>query len=289
MKFITFVFLSTSFCYVHFVSANNSVKNKASLKSIFKDNSQESYASNSLTAEALDLKKEEGQKVALLKNQNLNHKNQKNSFFKEKSILEIGLEYPLHFGLNFKYYLADSIYSRFGLSFVNELFLDSFVKLMPFFGYFNNEEAELMSKLINNSIYMDWRLGWFPYHEDKNGGPYLEFGLSGMALGGGDVSGLTLSKVLDESEFNTEDYYGFRTSTFNGSFHIGYQVPLERLRFNVEAGAIKIMKASLKDIQDDDGLTGQKMNQDQKKSVQAFLKNKGWIFPTVSASFGLSF
>lgn len=290
---LSLVFTATSVA-ANVVATNNDTNNINNLvagKDIVIKNSVEdvkaTYESNTLTSATLEATKNK-RKVANALSEGFSSAGA--NFFEERSAIEIGLEYPLHFGFNFKYYLVEGFYTRLGASFMSKFFLDSFVKVMPFFGHLNGEESDLISKLLSNSIYLDWRLGWSPYYKDKDGGPYLEVGVSRMFLGGGDISGLTLSKVLVDDNFNTAVNYNLRTNTVSGNFHIGYQVPLERLRFNVEVGVIKIINATFAKAQEDsEGFLGEKMNETQKISVKSFLEKKGWIFPTVSASIGLAF
>ncbi len=202
------------------------------------------------------------------------------------SMLEIGFEYPLNFGTHVKYYVSENFYSRLGVGFMAEFFLGSFAKLMPYFGYLNNHETSLISEIFKNSFYTDLRLGWFPYAQSAKGGPYVELGVSGMFLGRGKVSGFTLSKSLNLEDLDSTGYYSLKTNAYNGTFHIGYQVPFERLKINIEVGIIKILHTQLKPF---DSIDTKQLNVAQKEKFQNFLKEKGWIFPTISGWIGFSF
>ena len=227
-------------------------------------------------------------------------KKQKASFEKEKNretsidtldndnrFLEFGLEYPINFGLHLKYLLSDSFYFRLGLGFMHGFFLDSFEKLSPSFGWLNEEEAKLISDTFENSMYIDFRLAWSPYFKESGGGPYLELGLSRMLYGKGKLKGINLSKVISDSNFEESTSYLAKTNTYNATFHIGYQIPLEKLKLNIEVGLIKILTTN---IISEPSLTVEKLfDEKQENSFKKFLQNKGWIFPTVSGWISFAF
>lgn len=201
--------------------------------------------------------------------------------------LEFGLEYPINFGLHLKYLFSDSLYARLGFGFMHGFFLDSFEKLSPSFGWLNGEEAELISDTFKNSLYLDFRLAWSPYFKDSGGGPYLELGLSRMLYGKGKLKGINLSKVISDSSFEESTSYLAKTNTYNATFHIGYQIPLEKLKLNIEVGLIKILTAN---IVSEPSLTAEKLfDEKQENSFKKFLQNKGWIFPTVSGWISFAF
>ena len=205
---------------------------------------------------------------------------------KPNRFLEFGLEYPTSFGINLRYLLTDSVYVRFGLGFMSEFFLESFEKIADSFGYLKEEEARLLSDTLQNSMYMDFRLAWAPYLKSKGGGPYLEFGLSHSLFGKGELDGVNLSRVLDDNSFGVEKYSA-KTNTYNANFHVGYQIPFEKVKLNFEIGLIKILYTELLD---ETSLTAPKTFSDsQKKKFQAFLKKKGWIFPTFSGWISFAF
>ena len=205
----------------------------------------------------------------------------------DSRFLEFGLEYPINFGLHLKYLLSDSFYARFGLGFMHGFFLDSFEKLSPSFGWLNGEEAQLISDTFENSMYLDVRLAWSPYFKESGGGPYLELGLSRMLYGKGKLKGTNLSEVISDSSFEELNSYSAKTNTYNATFHIGYQIPFEKLKLNIEVGLIKILTAS---IVSEPTLTAEKLfDEKQETSFKKFLHNKGWIFPTVSVWIGFVF
>ena len=210
---------------------------------------------------------------------------QSNSLF-DYSTVEVGFEYPLNFGTHIKYYLSKNFYSRLGVGFMAEFFLGSFAKLAPYLGYLNNHEATVISHIFESSFYTDLRFGWFPYAQSSDGGPYLELGVSGMFFGRGQVSGFTLSKALN-LELDSVGHYSIKTNAYNGTLHIGYQIPFERLKLNIEAGFIKIFHTQLRSA----SVIGapNQLNAEQKKVLQRFLHKKGWIFPTASGWIGFSF
>ncbi len=205
----------------------------------------------------------------------------------DSRFVEMGLEYPINFGLHLKYLLNDSVYARLGLGFMPSLFLDSFEKVSPVFGWLTKEEASLISDTFENSMYLDFRLAWSPYFKSPDGGPYLELGLSRILYGKGDLRGKFLNKTLASAAFEESVTYSAKTHTYNATFHIGYQIPLEKLKLNIEAGLIKILAL---DITSKTSLTAtQSLTAEQEKSFRSFLIKKGWIFPIVSAWISFAF
>jgi len=84
--------------------------------------------------------------------------------------------------------------------------------------------------------------------------------------------------------------YSAKTTTYNGTIHIGYSIPFEKIKFNLEAGVIKIFHASFMDLDKDQISIGSEvLSKDQKKLFQNFLEKRGWIFPTVSGWISFSF
>ena len=201
--------------------------------------------------------------------------------------LEFGLEYPTSFGVNLRYLLTDSLYARFGLGFMSQFFLDSFQKTADTFGYLNEEEAKLLSDTLKNSLYLDLRLAWAPYLRSEGGGPYLELGLSHSRYGKGELKGITLSQVLSNDSFDEIKKYSAKTNTYNVNFHVGYQIPFEKVKLNFEIGLIKILYTELLDEASVD--FPELLSESQKKSFQDFLETKGWIFPTFSGWISFAF
>ena len=202
--------------------------------------------------------------------------------------LEFGLEYPTSFGANLKYLLTDSVYARFGLGVMSEFFLDSFEKIADSFGYLNQEEAKLLSDTLKNSLYLDFRLAWAPYLRSEGGGPYLELGLFHSRYGKGELRGINLSQVLDDDSFETAKYLA-RTNTYNASFHVGYQIPFEKMKLNFEIGLIKIFHAELLDEAPSPASSAKVFSESQQRAFQDFLETKGWIFPTFSGWISFAF
>ena len=204
-----------------------------------------------------------------------------------KRFLEVGLEYPTSFGVNLRYLLTDSVYARFGLGFMSEFLLNSFEKIADSFGYLNQEEAKLLSDTLKNSLYLDFRLAWAPYLKAEGGGPYLELGLSHSRSGKGGSRGITLNQVLEDDSFDETKRYSLRANTYNFNFHVGYQIPIEKVRLNFEIGLIKILRTELlgeTSIDYPENLSGS-----QKNRFQDFLETKGWVFPTFSGWIGFAF
>ena len=205
----------------------------------------------------------------------------------DSRFLEFGLEYPINFGLHLKYQFGDSFYARMGLGFMHGFFLDSFERLSPSFGWLNQEEAKLISDTFENSLYLDFRLAWSPYFKESGGGPYLELGLSRLLYGKGKLTGINLIKATSSNSFEESASYLAKTNTYNATFHIGYQIPLEKLKLNIEVGLIRILTAS---IVSEPPLTAEKLfNEKQEIRFKKFLKDKGWIFPTVSGWISFAF
>ena len=200
--------------------------------------------------------------------------------------LEFGLEYPINFGIHLRYLINDDIYARMGFGFMPSFFLDTFKKLSPSFGYLNEEEAKLISDTFENSMYIEFRLVWSPYLKEASGGPYLEIGLSRMLYGKGELKGIDLNKVIEQNSFDELTNYSAKTNTYNATAHIGYQIPFEKVRLNLEVGLIKILHTK---ILSETSLESQLLDDNQQKIFTDFLKEKGWIFPTVSGWISFAF
>ena len=201
--------------------------------------------------------------------------------------LELGLEYPINFGIHLKYLFSSSAYARLGLGFMPSFFLDSFQKLSPSFGYLNEEEAKLISDTFQNSMYIDFRLAWSPYVKESGGGPYLEVGLSRILYGKGELKGSHLSKVITDNSFDELASYSAKTNTYNATAHIGYQIPFEKVKLNIEVGLIKILHTDI--LSETSSVASKLLTEQQKQSFKNFLKKKGWIFPTISGWISFSF
>lgn len=213
----------------------------------------------------------------------------KNSFSNNLSFnrfIELGLEYPASFGLNLRYLLTDNVYARLGVGFMSEFFLKSFENIADSFGYLNQEEAKLLSDTLKNSIYLDFRLAWAPYLKSDGGGPYLEIGLSHSRYGKGELNGKNLSHALDDDSFES-GRYSAKTNTYNANFHVGYQIPFEKLNLNFEIGLIKIFQTEMLEVNSPNAPN--KLSDKQKESFQNFLETKGWIFPTFSGWISFAF
>ena len=208
---------------------------------------------------------------------------------KASHLLEIGLEYPINFGVHLRYIISKNVYSRLGLSFMPRFFLNSFEKLSSSLGYLNAEEAKLISKTFENSMYVDFRLAWAPHLQNPSimGGPYLELGLSGMFFGNGKLEGAQLKKVITDERFEELQKYSIKTNAFNATVHAGYQIPFEKIKLNFEVGLIKILDTHILSVTTVDAPNLLSANQKQK--FKRFLRKKGWIFPTVSAWISFSF
>ena len=214
----------------------------------------------------------------------------KNSTSFETPSLEFGLEYPMSFGIQLKYQLYDFSYIRFGFGFMSGFFLESFEKLSSSFGYLKSHESNLLSDAFRNSMYLDLRFGWIPYLKKMGGGPYLELGLSNTLLGKGELRGGHLSRSIPTGSYNELETYSAKTTAYNGTFHIGYSIPFEKIKFNLEVGVIKVLHASFMDLNKDQISIGSKsLSKKQKKLFRNFLEDRGWIFPTVSGWISFSF
>ena len=203
--------------------------------------------------------------------------------------LELGLEYPVNFGVHLRYFVAKTIYSRLGISFMPKFFLDSFEKLSPALGYLNEEESRLISDTFENSMYLDFRMAWIPYAQEpiNQGGPYLELGLSGIFFGSGELKGSHLRKVITAGQFEELKNYSVKTNAYNATIHAGYQIPLDKMKLNVEVGLIKILDAKVLSVKTVNAPL--LLSKEQKQKFKKFLREKGWMFPTVSAWISFSF
>ena len=202
--------------------------------------------------------------------------------------VELGLEYPLAFGLGGKIMLSDQWHARLGAGFMGEFFLSGLSKISSYIGYHEEAETALISEILKNSLYGDFRLGWAPYFKEGQGGPYLEFGLFHASYGKGEAAGGALNESLG-FDLEEEKTYSIKTSALGGSFHAGWQIPFERLRLNMELGLIKIFKAYAGPVRST-ATASEKISAAQRETLNKFLEGKkGWIFPSFSLWLGFVF
>ena len=202
--------------------------------------------------------------------------------------IEVGIEYPLNFGIHFKSRMNGEFYFRAGSGFVTEFFLGSFSKLAPNFGYISEYEAMLIADVFTNSLYTDFRLGWAPYYEKHAGGPYIEIGFLGMFFGRGETSGFTLERAMNVGGGDlTVEAYSVKSNIYNASFHVGYQIPIEKhINIHFEAGVIKVIDLTLNPKSSPNiEVLPEKYHEDFKN----FMIEKGWVFPTFSVWFAFGF
>ena len=221
-----------------------------------------------------------------LNNSSLDREISSGEFTQNNKFFELGLEYPMSFGVHFRYLFDDSFYARLGLGFLPRFFLSTFKEISPNFGYLSEEEALLMANSFENSVYLDLRFAWSPALKTKGSGPYLELGLSGIVYGKGTLEGDNLSKALDSNLF-PETRYSAQVNTYNFTVHAGYQIPIDSVKLNIEVGLIKILSANVKSEADD--VEHQAFNTKQTDRYKKFLMDKGWIFPTLSAWISIPF
>ena len=204
--------------------------------------------------------------------------------------LELGLEYPMNFGIQLKYLFYEFSYVRFGFGFMSGFFLESFEKLSSSFGYLNQYESRVFSDTFKSSMYLDFRLGWIPYFKETGGGPYIELGLSNTLLGKGELKGVNLSKAINENTFEEREIYSAKTTSYNATVHIGYSIPFEKVKLNLEVGLVKILHTTFMDLDESQiAVESKSLSTTQKKIFQDFLQNRGWIFPTFSGWISFSF
>lgn len=203
--------------------------------------------------------------------------------------IELGLEYPLSFGAHGKFHVSESIYTRLGAGFASELLVTSFSKIAPSLGYLNRQEANLISDVIQNSFFGALRFGWMPYTK-KFGGPYMELGLLYLIFGRGETSGTVLNAAIETDLSQAgSNKYSVRSDLLNGTFHVGYQIPIEKnVHLNLELGVLKILYVNMKK-NNPKGSEIVSLPKEHHKNFEQFLLNKGWIFPTLSAWLGFSF
>ena len=202
------------------------------------------------------------------------------------TFIEVGLEYPLNFGVHGKFHVNDSFYTRLGLGFTPALLVGGFKRLAPSLGYLNRQEADLIGDAIQNSLFGSLRFGWLPYTK-KVGGPYMELGLIGLMWGKGETSATALNEAIG-TDLNQagNNRYSVKSNLVGGTFHIGYQIPIEKhVRLNVELGVLKILYSYLRESEGNVTPLPEKHHEDYKD----FLVRKGWVFPTISAWLGFSF
>ena len=212
-------------------------------------------------------------------------------FLLDATTLELGLEYPINFGLQLKYRFYDFSYVRFGLGFMSGLFLQSFEKFSSSFGYLSDHESKLLSDTFKNSMYLDFRLGWIPYFKRMGGGPYIELGVSNAFLGKGELKSGDLSRSIPDYQegYDETSTYFTKTATLNGTLHIGYSIPFENIKFNFEVGVVKILYAMFMDLEEEQIPPELKtFSKTEEQHFKSFLEKRGWIFPTFSGwiSFG---
>ena len=202
--------------------------------------------------------------------------------------VELGLEYPLSFGAHGKFHLNESIYTRLGVGFTSQFFfVGAFTRVAPGLGYLNQQEAQLIGDTIENSLLGSLRFGWLPYTK-KVGGPYIELGLLGFAFGRGETSGEALNEAIGASlNKGGKNRYSVKSDILSGTFHIGYQVPIEKhIHLNIELGIIKILYVQIKENKK---RKVDFLEEKHHEEFKQFLTEKGWIFPTLSAWIGFSF
>ena len=201
--------------------------------------------------------------------------------------VELGLEYPLSFGVHGKFHINKSVYTRLAFGFTPGFFVGAFTRIAPSLGYLERHEASLIGDVIQNSLFGSIRLGWLPYTK-KVGGPYMELGLFGLAFGRGETSGTTLNEAIG-TELNTvgDNLYSVKSELLSGTFHMGYQIPIEKhIRLNLELGILKILFANVKEDKKNEVVS---LPEKHHEVFRKFLVEKGWIFPTFSAWLGFSF
>ena len=295
MKFYVFSFLVFSFMVqaesddvlVSEVNPHSNVeqaesqKEKKKVESLLKEDEGRSIATKN-TLEEFSTVQTGSLQVAQL----TDHKQGHFTHYLAGNSIEVGVEYPINFGLHVKTRINGDFYTRFGFGFVTEFFLGSFSKLAPNLGYLNQQEADLISDVLKNSLYTEVRLGWSPYYEKHAGGPYIELGVSGMFLGKGETSGFTLSKAIGVGD-ESQSHYSVKSNTYNANLHIGYQLPIEKhINLHVEVGVLKIFKIDSM-AQETPGF--KVLSEASHSELESFLMDKGWIFPTASVWFGFAF
>ena len=207
-------------------------------------------------------------------------------FLKDHSV-EVGVELPLNFGVHGSIRLTDTAYVRLGAGYVYEKFLGVFSEVAPYFGYISEDEANLMVDVLKESVYLDGRIGWRPYAKSREGGPYIELGISSMLFGKGESDAYTVSKTLDEGD-DIEKPYSVKSNVYNATFHLGYQIPFAKnLRLNVDTGIVKIFHAQPVKKSVPVGL--KQLSQEKYNKLSELLVKKGWIFPTVSVWISFMF
>ena len=209
-------------------------------------------------------------------------------FLKNHSV-ELGVEVPLNFGIHGSVRLTDTTYTRLGFGWIYENFLGVFAKVAPHLGYITEDEANLMIDVIKSSLYLDARLGWMPYMNNYEGGPYIEAGVSGMLFGQGKTDADTLRKTLNTKDDinDIEAGYSVRSNVYNATFHLGYQIPFEKnLKLNIDLGILKIFHLTAAPA---DSIRLKPLPQKKYKELRDLLLKKGWIFPTVSLWLSFKF
>ena len=216
-------------------------------------------------------------------------------FLKDHSV-EVGVELPLNLGVHGSILLTDTTYIRLGGGYVYEKFLGVFSAVAPRFGYITKAQADLMVDVLKSSLYLDGRIGWRPYAKSREGGPYIELGISSMLFGKGKTDAATVRKALDVGDDinDIEAHFSVKSNVYNATFHLGYQIPFAKnLRLNVDAGIMKIFHAQpvkLSSVELE--RLPQKLEQlpqDKYNKLSKLLVEKGWVFPTVSVWISFMF
>ena len=110
-----------------------------------------------------------------------------------------------------------------------------------------------------------------------------------LAFGKGETSGSILNGAV-ETDFNEAgaNRYSVRSNLLSGSFHAGYQIPIEEhIHLNIEAGALKIIAVEWKG--GNGAAAVDSLPEEHVEAFKAFLLDKGWIVPTVAVWLGFSF
>ena len=199
---------------------------------------------------------------------------------------EVGLEYPLSVGAHVRFYFNDQMYTRIGVGFTSGLLTSGFSRIAPAFDYLSRDEARLIGDVIKNSLFGSFRFGWIP---KKTGGPYAEIGIMALAFGKGETSGSVLNSVVETSLSEAgKNRYSVRSNVLNGSFHAGYQIPIEKhIHLNIEAGVLRVIAVEWKGS--NGSSAADPLPEEHVDGFTGFLLKKGWIVPTIALWLGFSF
>ena len=154
--------------------------------------------------------------------------------------ISIGGDVPFYTGLQGRYNWSTQYYTKVGVGFALELFMDLHQDMLSGLGL--SRHSHLLTTALINSVVFDARLGWaMSIYE----GPYLELGYSLMIWGKGEVLGSDLRGTSQVSNLSDTAIYKVDILNHGPTFHIGYRfILIDKLTLNMDLGVYKPLFSS---------------------------------------------